>query len=293
MVSLVGTYINVRLMEEMDKVGLYESARNPHIWAYTSKKIRSQQDVDTLVDEALSGLAAGTELPFVIVRKADGVILGSTRLTHIDRFNRSVEIGWTWLNPQVWRTPVNTEVKRLLLAYAFETMAMRRVQFCVDGRNMRSQKAVLRLGATQEGVLRQHRVVADGYVRDTVVFSILREEWPVIKERLANEYKKTEHFGKVIDDFTRCDHYHTARDIISLRFKCCDRFYPCHLCHAETAGHEATLWEQSDYDVPVVCCGNCDSKFSIHQYLAADATCPVCTAEWNPACKTHSHFYWK
>ncbi len=100
--------------------------------------------------------------------------------------NRSLEIGWTWYHPSVWRTRINTECKYLLLKYCFEQLQTVRVQFCADKRNTRSNQAIQRLGAIKEGELRRNRILNDGYIRDTCVYSIVDAEWPQIKLKLEN-----------------------------------------------------------------------------------------------------------
>jgi len=137
-----------------------------------------------LVREALLARDEGREVPFVIVDRRSGRIAGSTRFLEITPAHRGIEIGWTWLSPDAWRTAINTECKRLLLGHCFDTLGMIRVQLKTDRRNERSQRAIERLGATREGVLRHHRIMPDGYLRDTVYYSILAEEWPAVRTRL-------------------------------------------------------------------------------------------------------------
>ena len=164
--------------------GLYEAARAPEIWAYLTMPMRAPADMERLVREALQAREQGSEFPFVIVDQATDRIVGSTRFMEITPAHRALEIGWTWLSPNVWRTRINTECKYLLLRYAFETLQAVRVQLKTDTRNLRSQQAIERLGAIREGVLRHHRILPDGFRRDTVYFSILEAEWPAVKARL-------------------------------------------------------------------------------------------------------------
>jgi RimJ/RimL family protein N-acetyltransferase len=110
--------------------------------------------------------------------------VGSTRYLDIRRENRGLEIGWTWLAAAVQRTAVNTECKYLLLRHAFETLGAIRVQLRTDLRNLRSQRAIERIGATREGVFRQERIMWDGYLRDSVFYSVIDCEWPAVKARL-------------------------------------------------------------------------------------------------------------
>lgn len=144
----------------------------------------------TRVEETLAWIretlarVPGTEVPFAILRRADGRPVGSTRYMDIQRPNRGLEIGWTWLGPDARRTPVNTECKRLLLGHAFDDLGAVRVQLKTDGDNVRSQRAIERLGARREGVLRRHRRRWDGSWRDTVYYSVLDDEWPAVRARL-------------------------------------------------------------------------------------------------------------
>ena len=113
-------------------------------------------------------------------------LAGSTRLANLDRANKRVEIGWTWYGAEFQRTGVNTECKVLLLTHAFERMDMNRVEWKTDALNTRSRRAILRLGAKEEGTFRHHMVAWNGRLRDTVYFSMLREEWPEAKARLED-----------------------------------------------------------------------------------------------------------
>ncbi|MCI4340604.1 MAG: GNAT family N-acetyltransferase, partial [Thermoplasmata archaeon] len=138
---------------------------------------------DGLVAELLEREAAGTDLCFTVVDRTVGVV-GMTRLLEIDRLHRRVEIGGTWYSRSAQRTPINTECKRLLLSYAFDDEGANRVQFKTDLRNERSQKAIERAGARREGVLRDHMVMPDGYLRSSVIYSIVASEWPGVRSRL-------------------------------------------------------------------------------------------------------------
>jgi len=98
--------------------------------------------------------------------------------------------------------------------------------------------------------------------------------------------------GQTIDDQTRCVHYGTAEDVIAIKFYCCDRYYPCHLCHAEDADHPARQWPLADRDVAAVICGVCSTELTIEHYLSVDV-CPSCGADFNPGCKLHTHLYFE
>jgi RimJ/RimL family protein N-acetyltransferase len=123
-------------------------------------------------------------VPFAIVLRASGRAVGSTRYIDIRRAHRGLEIGWTWIGREWQRTAVNSECKRLLLEHAFEVLGALRVQLKTDARNTRSQRAIERLGAKREGVLRAHMVLADGFVRDSVMYSVIAAEWPSVKQGL-------------------------------------------------------------------------------------------------------------
>ena len=128
--------------------------------------------------------SAGKALPFAIIDRATGRAVGSTRFGNFEPAHRRVEIGWTWPGTPWQRTAFNTEAKYLLLVHAFESLGLNRVEFKTDVLNERSRKAILRLGALEEGVLRRHMIVRDGRVRDSVYYSIIAEEWPAVKANL-------------------------------------------------------------------------------------------------------------
>jgi RimJ/RimL family protein N-acetyltransferase len=139
------------------------------------------------IEAALKLQSEGSALPFATVDKASRQAVGSTRFANIDRANRRVEIGWTWIGVRWQRTAVNTEAKYLMLRHAFETLGCIRVEFKTDALNEKSRRALLRIGARQEGVFRKHMLMPDGRVRDSVYFSIIDSEWPEIKTGLENK----------------------------------------------------------------------------------------------------------
>ncbi len=147
-------------------------------------RMNTLADMERFVADALKQKAAGHEIPFVIEDTENNRLVGSTRYCDIQPAHRNLEIGWTWLTPDVWRTRVNTECKFLLLRHAFETLGAVRVCLKTDNRNVRSQQAIERLGGVREGVLRRHRILPDGFIRDSVYFSIVDAEWPAVKDRL-------------------------------------------------------------------------------------------------------------
>jgi RimJ/RimL family protein N-acetyltransferase len=146
--------------------------------------IPGPDNIDDYITTALEGRVAGTVMPFVVVRRDTGQVLGSTRFWKIDRANRKLEIGHTWLSESAQRSGANTEAKFLLLTHAFELMKSVRVQFTTDELNEQSQAAILRIGAKHEGIIRHERIMPDGRKRNSIRFSIIDSEWPVVKARL-------------------------------------------------------------------------------------------------------------
>jgi len=166
---------------------LFVLGRDEVIWIYMPRPVlKSVEDTLGWIQEALAVAAEGSQIPFAIIHRASGKAIGSTRYLDIRREHRGLEIGWTWVGTAYQRTPVNTECKSLLLTHAFEELGAVRVQLKTDLRNERSQQAIERIGAAREGVLRKHMVRWDGFIRDTVYYSILASEWPDVKRRLEN-----------------------------------------------------------------------------------------------------------
>jgi len=154
------------------------------LWRWTPEVARTPEDMRAYIEAALTAQAAGTALPFATVEKSTGRAIGSTRFGNIDRANRRVEIGWTWLGLRWQRTAANTEAKYLMLRHAFETLGCLRVEFKTDSRNAPSRKALLRIGAKEEGILRNHMITYTGRIRHTVYYSIIASEWPEVKAHL-------------------------------------------------------------------------------------------------------------
>ncbi len=162
--------------------GLYNRGRSAADWAYMPRPhFVDMADTRQWIEDALS---TPGQQPFAIVETAKGKAIGSTRYLNVRPEHRSLESGWTWLGQEWQRTVVNTEVKLLLLTHAFERLDCIRVEFKTDARNLRSQRALERIGATREGVLRKHMIVQGGYSRDSVYFSVIESEWPDVRARL-------------------------------------------------------------------------------------------------------------
>lgn len=169
-------------LEHLD--GLWEAGSDPSIFGLSPKPVSSREAMQHYIQAALKGRDAGEMLPFVTVSAETGQVIGSTRYGNIVLEHRRLEIGWTWLAPRWQRTRANTEAKLLLLSHAFETLGYRRVEFKTDALNERSRGALLRIGARQEGVFRNHMIVEGGRSRDSVYFSIVDGEWAGVKEAL-------------------------------------------------------------------------------------------------------------
>jgi len=168
------------------KVGLEES-----LWKWTIADIKTDADMERYVRAALADQMLGTALPFVTVDKQSGKIVGSTRFGNIDTVNGRAEIGWTWINPEWQRTAINTEAKLLMLTHAFEEWKCIRVELKTDANNEKSRNAITRIGATEEGTLRNHMICESGRFRDSVYFSIIKPEWESVKAKLASKLAVT------------------------------------------------------------------------------------------------------
>lgn len=166
-------------LDDLAGVGL-----DPELWRWTLTRIASRDEMRAYVETALRERERGASIPFALVEPAAGRAIGSTRFAGIDATHRRVEIGWTWVAPAWQRTAVNTEAKYLLLRHAFESLGCIRVELKTDALNERSRRAILRIGAKEEGTLRQHMITATGRVRDTVYFSVIDAEWPQVKASL-------------------------------------------------------------------------------------------------------------
>ena len=163
---------------------LTRAGRDPEVWRLLRiGPARNESEMRALVEGMLADQAARSVLAFVVRRLPGRVVSGMFRFFDIDRANRWVEVG-TWLDPAVWRTPVNTEVKYLGLRYAFEEERMHRVQLKTDSRNVRSQQAIARLGAVPEGMFREHVRLPGGGLRSSLVYSVLETEWPLVRRKL-------------------------------------------------------------------------------------------------------------
>ncbi|WP_412528522.1 GNAT family N-acetyltransferase [Burkholderia lata] len=181
---LTGERVELRPLDSSDRQALLDAAADGQLWNLKVTVVPGPETIDAYIDTALQGRSAGTVMPFAIVDRASGRVIGSTRFWKIDRKNRKLEIGHTWLSESAQRTRANTEAKWLLLGYAFDVLQCVRVQFTTDELNEKSRAAILRLGAKQEGIVRHERIMPDGRKRNSVRFSIIDDEWPEVRARL-------------------------------------------------------------------------------------------------------------
>lgn len=184
-IVLTGHHVRLEPLRLHHVDELWEHAQEHDVWRYMLWDVRSKRDLQSWIDARLAALRAGTALPFVQRDALTGACFGSTSLFDHEPAHRRIEIGHTWIGAAYRRTAINTEAKLLLLRHAFEALDANRVQFKCDVRNVRSQAAIERLGATREGVLRSWMLLPDGAGRDTCIFSILRGEWPQVRDRLS------------------------------------------------------------------------------------------------------------
>ena len=182
-VVLTGETVRLEPLQQDHAQGLYNRGRSAGDWDYMPRAcFIDMADTRQWIDEAID---TPGQLPFAVIEKAKDKVIGSTRYLNIRPEHRSLEIGWTWLGQQWQRTAVNTEVKWLLLCHAFERLGCVRVEFKTDARNARSQRALERIGASREGVLRKHMIVQGNFARDSVYFSVIDSDWPEVRERLT------------------------------------------------------------------------------------------------------------
>lgn len=184
-VTLTGIHVRLEPMTMEHAAALAEIGVGQTFWGFMLYgNMGTPEDMRNWVMDILSRAEKGTDLPFVAIHLASGRVAGATRYLNIVPKDRGLEIGGTWYGPEFQRTVVNTECKYLLLRHAFETLGCIRVQLKTDLRNERSQKAIERIGAVREGVLRNHMILPDGRYRHSVFYSILDTEWPKVKKKL-------------------------------------------------------------------------------------------------------------
>jgi RimJ/RimL family protein N-acetyltransferase len=184
-IVLEGKHVRLEPLETRHAAAIYEAGRDPEIFRwFLNAPFYGPADAEKWVAEALASQAAGVDVCFVTIRLRDSRVVGSTRFLDLRAAHRSLEIGNTWLSREAQRTAINTEAKYLMLRHAFEALGAVRVQLKTDRRNEPSRRAIARLGAVEEGILRRYQTRYDGYIRDTVMFSITSDEWRGVKARL-------------------------------------------------------------------------------------------------------------
>lgn len=184
-IELVGDLVKLVPLRKEHRADLLLAASDGELWKLWYTTVPSEKTIDNYIDNVLGELSKDKALPFVVIDKKSNKIIGSTRFCNVTPEHRRLEIGYTWYAKTYQKTGVNTECKYLLLRHAFDTLDCIAVEFRTHWYNLPSRNAITRLGAKQDGVLRNHQIGADGELRDTVVFSILRDEWAVVKKSLV------------------------------------------------------------------------------------------------------------
>ena len=183
-VILAGKSVRLEPLSMNHLQGLSEVAFDASIWKWNPSAVFNQEDLKNYIELALEDKQKGIALPFATIAQSSNKVIGSTRFANIDTKNRRVEIGWTWISPNWQRSTINTEAKFLMLQHAFEIWNCIRVELKTDVLNEQSRKAILRIGAKEEGILRRHVICDSGRIRDTIYFSILDSEWLEVKNNL-------------------------------------------------------------------------------------------------------------
>ena len=187
--TLNGNHVTLAPLKREHAAELLEAAADGELWNLWYTSVPNSNTIETYLDQAFTEQANGRALLFAVIDNTTKKIIGSTRYCNTDNLNHRLEIGYTWYAKSFQRTGINTECKFLLLSHAFETLGAIAVEFRTHWHNQASRAAIARMGAKQDGVLRNHQKNAEGIYRDTVVFSIIDQEWPAVKKGL--EYKMT------------------------------------------------------------------------------------------------------
>jgi RimJ/RimL family protein N-acetyltransferase len=185
-VTLEGRHVRLEPLAMTHLAGLAEVGLDEELWRWIPTAVRTKDEMAAYIETALKEQERGISLPFAQVEKTTGRAIGSTRYGNIDRTHHRVEIGWTWVGREWQRTAVNTEAKFLLLRHAFETLGCIRVELKTDSLNEKSRAAILRIGAREEGIFRNHMITASGRIRHSAYYSIVDAEWLAVKARLES-----------------------------------------------------------------------------------------------------------
>ncbi|HVF48689.1 MAG TPA: GNAT family protein [Pyrinomonadaceae bacterium] len=186
-VKLEGRWVRLEPLSAEHVGALCEVGLDDELWRWTTTLIRTPDEMRAYVETALAERARGVSLPFVTIERSSGRVVGSTRFANIDAGNRRAEIGYTWVARAWQRSAVNTEAKYLMLKHAFETWGAIRVELKTDSLNEKSRRAILRIGAQEEGTLRNHMITYTGRFRHSVYYSIIESEWPNVKAGLETK----------------------------------------------------------------------------------------------------------
>jgi RimJ/RimL family protein N-acetyltransferase len=186
-ITLEGAYVKLEPLSLNHHRQLCAVGLDPDFWKITMTLISTPEEMKRYIETAVEEQEQGRSLPFAIIEKKSGIAVGSTRYGNIDPANKRVEIGWTWIARPWQRTAINTEAKYLLLTHAFENLGCIRVEFKTDALNSQSRNALLRIGAKEEGIFRNHMIAPGGRIRHSVYFSIIDSEWPQVKKMLKQK----------------------------------------------------------------------------------------------------------
>jgi RimJ/RimL family protein N-acetyltransferase len=189
-ITLSGTHARLVPLEAAHREALEQAARDGELWRLWYTSVPKPDGMAKEIERRLRLQSQGTMLPFTVIEAGAGKIVGMTTYMNVDQDHRRVEIGSTWYAKSVQRTPLNTECKLMLLRHAFETLDCIAVEFRTSFFNQQSRKAIERLGAKLDGILRNHTRHADGSLRDTCVYSILNSEWPAVRAHLTHQLER-------------------------------------------------------------------------------------------------------
>ncbi|MCU0426964.1 MAG: GNAT family N-acetyltransferase [Candidatus Kapabacteria bacterium] len=199
-ITLEGNYVRLEPLSMRHLDDLCEVGLNPALWRMAGRAMTKREDIQAYIEEAFLPETAGVALPFATIDKASGKAVGSTRFGNVALAHKRMEIGWTWIGKPYQRTRINTEAKLLMLTHGFETLGMNRMELKANAKNDQSRRAMERLGAKYEGVLRRHTILPNGTVRDTVYYSIVRDEWAAVKAGLEAALQHEYEVETVADD---------------------------------------------------------------------------------------------
>ena len=189
-IQLENEWVLLRPLKKEDMVALKEAANDAQIWTHMSVELLTDEAISHYMETAFTHYKTGASLLFVVIDKRSNKIVGATSFLDISIPHKRLEIGATWYHPSVWRTHINTNCKYLLLQYGFEQLQLNRVQIKTGHENERSQRAIERIGAQKDGILRNHMVQRNGQIRHTVMYSITQEDWQNVKELFTEELLK-------------------------------------------------------------------------------------------------------